>query len=50
MQKETEPTVKVALPLSVWEDMKAAGIEEERSGRYMVIRACKRDLEKDSSK
>lgn len=48
MSKKPEAVVKVALPLKIWERMKAAGKEDQRTGRYMVIRACLRDLEKNT--
>ena len=46
MQKDAEPTATVHIPLDLWENMMAAGEPEERSGRYMVIRACKKELER----
>ncbi len=46
MRKDAEPLATVHMPLDVWEKMMAAGELEERSGRYMVIRACKNELER----
>lgn len=47
MSKDAEPNVTVQLPASIWEDIKKLGSDWERSGRWVVIYACKEVIENE---